>query len=113
MESVLGIFDIGKTNKKFFLLNRDYEVVHSETKVFKEVPDDDGYPSEDLEAISRWIKVTFREAFKLSRFNIEGINFTTYGSAFVNISETGKPVTRRSGSSLRGCRYGSSCRRRV
>jgi len=54
MESVLGIFDIGKTNKKFFLLNRDYEVVHSETKVFKEIPDDDGFPSEDLEAISKW-----------------------------------------------------------
>ena len=46
-----------------------------------------------MESISRWIKVTFREAFKFTRYNIEGVNFTTYGAAFVNISDSGKPVT--------------------
>lgn len=93
MESVIAIFDVGKINKNLFLLNRDYEIVHSESKVFKEIPDDDSFPSEDLESISRWIKVTFRDAFKLTRFNIEGLNFTTYGSAYVNIADNGKPIT--------------------
>jgi L-fuculokinase len=93
MQSVIAVFDIGKTNKKFILLNRDYQVVHQDIVAFKEVPDDDGYPSENLEDLSRWIKVTFREAIKLPQFNIEAVNFTTYGAGMVNLAENGKPVT--------------------
>ena len=93
MESVIAIFDIGKKDKKFFLLNRDYEVVYDDRAVFQPVPDEDGFTCENLEEITRWIKVTFREACKMTQFNIEAINFTTYGSGIVNIAENGKPVT--------------------
>lgn len=93
MQSVIAIFDIGKTNKKFLLLNRDYQVVHQDIVAFREIPDEDGFPSENLEDLTRWIKVTFRETIKMSQFNIEAVNFTTYGAALVNLAENGKPVT--------------------
>jgi sugar (pentulose or hexulose) kinase len=60
---------------------------------FKEIPDDDGFPSENLEDLTRWIKITFREAIKMPQFNIEAVNFTTYGAGLVNLGENGKPVT--------------------
>lgn len=93
MQSVVAIFDIGKSSKKFFLLNRDYQVVHQDIIVLNEVPDDDGYPSENLTELTRWVKVTFREASKMSQFNIEAVNFSTYGAGLVNLAENGKPVT--------------------
>ncbi len=93
MQSVIAIFDIGKTNKKFILLNRNYQVVHHDVAEFREVPDEDGFPSENLEDLQRWIKLTFREAIKMPQFNIEALNFTTYGAAMVNLAENGKPVT--------------------
>ena len=93
MESVIAIFDIGKKDKKFFLLNRDYEVVYEEKTVIHEISDNDGFTCENLEEIVRWIKLTFRAATKMTGFNIEAINFTTYGSGIVNLAENGKPVT--------------------
>lgn len=92
MQSVVAVFDIGKTNKKFILLNRDYQLVHQDISAFKEVPDDDGFPSENLEDLARWIKVTFREAIKMPQYNIEAVNFTTYGAGLVHLADNGKPV---------------------
>jgi sugar (pentulose or hexulose) kinase len=93
MQSVVAVFDIGKSSKKFILLNRDYQVVHQDIIGLKEIPDDDGFPSENLDDLSRWVKLTFREASKMSQYNIEAVNFSTYGSGLVNLSENGKPVT--------------------
>ena len=33
MQSVIAVFDIGKSSKKFILLNRDYQVVHQDIVV--------------------------------------------------------------------------------
>jgi len=93
MQSVIAVFDIGKSSKKFILLNRDYQVVHQDIVGFKELPDDDGFPSENLEDLTRWVKMMFREASKMPQFNIEAVNFTTYGAGVVNLAENGKPVT--------------------
>jgi sugar (pentulose or hexulose) kinase len=93
MQSVIAIFDIGKSSKKFILLNRDYQVVHQDIIGLKEVPDDDGFPSENLDDLTRWVKVTFREVSKMPQYDIEAVNFTTYGSGIVNLAENGKPVT--------------------
>ena len=40
---VLLVFDIGKTNKKFLLFNRELEIVYEEEIQFEEIKDDDGF----------------------------------------------------------------------
>ena len=50
--SVILIFDIGKTNKKFFLFDEDLKVIVNQSRSFDEIPDDDGFLSEDLNEIN-------------------------------------------------------------
>ncbi|MCH5714873.1 hypothetical protein [Niabella hibiscisoli] len=55
MVPVIAIFDIGKTNKKFFLFNEDYKIVEEVTVNFAEIEDEDGFACEDIRALRRWV----------------------------------------------------------
>ena len=56
---VTAIFDIGKTNKKFFLFDEDYQQIYKAYNRFPEIQDEDGYPTENLPAIQSWMKDLF------------------------------------------------------
>ena len=40
--SVIAVFDIGKTNKKFFLLDEGYQIVLERSVQFEEITDEEG-----------------------------------------------------------------------
>ncbi|MEL0456476.1 FGGY family carbohydrate kinase [Flavobacteriaceae bacterium SZ-1-7] len=93
MVNVTAVFDIGKTNKKFFLFDKDFKEVHKEYIKFDEIEDEDGHPTENLPALQAWLKKVFENILKESKFNIEAINFSTYGASFVHIDENGEVLT--------------------
>ncbi|WP_370476301.1 FGGY-family carbohydrate kinase [Tamlana flava] len=93
MVNVTAVFDIGKTNKKFFLFDKDFKEVHKEYIKFDEIEDEDGHPTENLPALQEWLKKVFENILKESKFNIEAINFSTYGASFVHIDENGEVLT--------------------
>lgn len=45
---VTAVFDIGKTNKKFFLFDAGYHEVYREYTSFDTIDDEDGQPTENL-----------------------------------------------------------------
>ncbi len=90
---VTAIFDIGKTNKKFFLFDAQFREVHRSYTRFEEQTDEDGDPCDDLKQLSAWMKATFAQALADPRFAIRRLNFSTYGASFVHIDEHGQPVT--------------------
>lgn len=90
---VIAIFDIGKTNKKFFLLNEQYKIVHERNVQFPEIMDEDGFPCDDVDQLSNWVINTIVESISLAEFEIKAINFSAYGASFVHIGENGKPVS--------------------
>lgn len=89
---VTAIFDIGKTNKKFFLfdegLNEVYKIYHR----LDYIEDEDGDPCESLVELTHWIKSTLNQAMDLPQFMIQKLNFTTYGASLVHLDKEGKPV---------------------
>jgi sugar (pentulose or hexulose) kinase len=87
---VIAIFDIGKTNKKFFLINEYYKIVLERTTAFAETTDDDGDPCEDVNMLKHWVEDTLKDAFSLKKFEIKSINFSTYGASFVHIDHDGQ-----------------------
>jgi len=87
---VIAIFDIGKTNKKFFLINEYYKIVLERTTSFPETTDDDGDPCEDVAMLKRWVEETFADVLSLKKFDIKAINFSTYGASFVHIDHNGQ-----------------------
>ena len=56
---VILIFDVGKTNKKVLLFNEQYRLVFEESKKFEEIKDEDGFPCEDVSALTEWVKDSF------------------------------------------------------
>lgn len=87
---VIAIFDIGKTNKKFFLIDEYYKIVLERTANFKETVDDDGDPCEDIDLLTNWVKQSLADILALKKFEIKALNFSTYGASFVHIDHDGK-----------------------
>lgn len=92
-QKVTAVFDIGKTNKKFFLFDKNFKEVHKEYISFEEIVDEDGHPTENLAALQAWLKEVFNRILKNKEFDIKAINFSTYGASFVHIDENGKVLT--------------------
>lgn len=90
---VTAIFDIGKTNKKFFLFDEDYQEVYKTYKRFDEIEDDDGYMADNLPAIQSWMKEIFNQILASEKYKVKAINFSTYGASFVHLGEDGLPLT--------------------
>jgi sugar (pentulose or hexulose) kinase len=90
---VTAVFDIGKTNNKFFLFDEDLREVFQTYTRFEPIPDEDGFPAENLPAMSAWMLQTFRDALALPEFEIKRLNFSTHGASFVHIDENGNPAT--------------------
>ena len=93
LQKVTAVFDIGKTNKKFFLFDKKYQEVFREYARFDEVKDEDGFPTENLEALKKWLKDLFHRILETQEYDIRAINFSTYGASFVHIDAQGKVLT--------------------
>ncbi len=91
--NVTAVFDIGKTNKKFFLFDKDYQEVFREYARFNEIKDEDGFPTENLEALQKWLKELFHRILESKEYDIKAINFSTYGASFVHVDGHGKVLT--------------------
>jgi sugar (pentulose or hexulose) kinase len=93
MKEVTAVFDIGKTNKKFFLFDEKFREVFREYTYIEEAKDEDGYLADNLLAINQWLKQCFNKALGSKDFRITAVNFSSYGASFVHIDAEGKPVT--------------------
>ncbi|MBL7870363.1 MAG: carbohydrate kinase [Cyclobacteriaceae bacterium] len=89
---VICIFDIGKTNKKIFLFDEDYKIRFEKSIELPETKDEDGFPCEDIHALTHWVTETFKEVALLKEFEIKAFNVSAHGASFVHVDETGKPV---------------------
>lgn len=92
-EVVIGIFDIGKTNKKFILFNEDLKVVSETENKFAEIVDDDGFECDDIEHIESWIKESVSKLVHSDKYDLKAVNFTTYGATLVYLDENGRRLT--------------------
>ena len=93
MLKVNAVFDIGKTNKKFFLFDIHYNEVHREYANLPLIRDEDGFETEDLTALRLWIKRTFDAILENEEFQVKTLNFSSYGASLVHLNYHGKPLT--------------------
>jgi sugar (pentulose or hexulose) kinase len=89
---LIAIFDIGKTNKKFFIFDEEYNIVYETSAHLPEISDEDGDACEDVHALTRWIKDTFHDLNSRAEFDISHINFSAYGASLVHVGENGEVV---------------------
>ncbi|WP_416444684.1 FGGY-family carbohydrate kinase [Leeuwenhoekiella sp. A16] len=86
-KTVTAIFDIGKTNKKFFLFDTNFQEVYREYIKIDEIVDEDGHPTENLPALRHWVKKVFDRILNTEKYNIKAINFSSYGASLVHLDK--------------------------
>jgi sugar (pentulose or hexulose) kinase len=91
--SVIAIIDVGKTNKKLFLFDEDYNIVYERSARFTETTDEDGDACENLESLRISIDDSLRELARKKEFKVKAINFSAYGASFVYTDDNGEPLT--------------------
>lgn len=77
---VTTVFDIGRTNKKFFLFKEDFQEVYREYTRFDEIIDEDSYPTEKLQVLEVWAKEVFDRMLDFPEYDIEALNFSPMAS---------------------------------
>ena len=90
---VIAIFDIGKTNKKLFLFDENYELVFERSERLAETSDEDGFPCENLETLRLSVFDSLKEIFSNEKFKVQAINFSAYGASLVYVNKNGEPLT--------------------
>jgi L-fuculokinase len=91
--STTAIFDIGKTNKKLFLFDQNYQIVYEKNDTLPEITDEDDDVCEDVALLSRWVVESFQEINQDERFDIVAVNFSGYGASFVHLGADLTPIT--------------------
>ena len=54
--NVLAVFDVGKTNKKLFLFDEQYQIVSEQSESLLPAMDEDGDACEDLPRLTAWVR---------------------------------------------------------
>ena len=85
--AVILIFDVGKTNKKVLLFDDQYRLVLEESRKFEEITDEDGFPCEDVDALTQWVRSAFEKIKQRDGFEVKAVNFSAYGASFVYLDE--------------------------
>jgi sugar (pentulose or hexulose) kinase len=92
-ETIIAIFDIGKTNKKLLLFNNDLNVISETEQKFAVIKDEDGFECDDIELIENWIKESVVRLVHSDKYELKAVNFTTYGATLVYLDADGKRLT--------------------
>lgn len=91
--SVIAIFDIGKTNKKLVLFTSDLKMILEKEQSFASIKDDDGFDCDDIDLIINWIKDTISDLVKSDIYDLEAVNFSTYGATLAYLDANGNRLT--------------------
>ncbi len=90
---VIAIFDIGRTNKKRLLFDTQYRLLDEQCVQLPETADEDGFPSEDLPLLTRWVKDSFDEMLTRKEIQVKAVNVSAYGASLVHLNKSLQPFT--------------------
>ncbi len=93
MEKVIAVFDIGKTNKKLLLFNKELKIVYLHEEEFPEIADEDGFECDDIDRIDKWIINSLTNLVEKGKYELAGVNFSTYGASLAWLNKEGKRLT--------------------
>lgn len=90
--NITVVFDIGRTNKKYVLFDENYGVVEEYSESLPETVDEDGFPTENLELLTEWVRSNWKKITENTGYTVRSVNATAYGASFVHLNESHKTV---------------------
>ena len=92
-QDVIAIFDIGKTNKKILLFDKQLKLVYQKEQKIEEILDEEGYSCDDLPLIEAWIIEEIRQFSFSADYSLKAVNFATYGATLIYLDKSYKRLT--------------------
>ncbi|HLX90947.1 MAG TPA: family 78 glycoside hydrolase catalytic domain [Puia sp.] len=80
---IIVVFDAGRTNKKMLLFDESWRLIHEKSRHLRDITDADGFPCENIFALTDWVKDGFEQLLRDRNYEIKAVNFSAYGSALV------------------------------
>lgn len=74
------------------MLDKAYRIVLEKCTVLPETTDEDGFPCEDLNALSNWVRETWSSLINQRYLDIQAANVAAYGASVVLTDASGTPV---------------------
>ena len=74
------------------LFDETYKLLQEETIQLEETTDEDGFPCEDVNSLTKWVEQKFSEILFKKDIDVKAINFSAYGASFVYIDSKGKMI---------------------
>jgi len=87
------VFDVGKTNQKYFVFNTENKILKREKVTIPKVLDEDGHMAENIEGIVTWLRESFDLIMASNEFKIDKVNFSGFGATLVHLDEKKEVVT--------------------
>ena len=87
------VFDIGKTNQKYFVFNTENKILKREKFTIPKVLDEDGHIAENIQGITTWLREIFDLTMTSDKFKIDKVSFSGFGATLVHLDENKKVVT--------------------
>nr|WP_295932758.1 FGGY family carbohydrate kinase [uncultured Dyadobacter sp.] len=90
---VTAVFDIGRTNKKYVLFDEKYNIVHEFSESLPETVDEDGFPTENCELLTKWVQDHWAALLADPKYDIKAVNVAGYGASLVHLDASNRPLT--------------------
>ena len=88
------VFDVGKTNQKYFVFNTENKILKREKVTIPKVLDEDGHMAENIEGIIMWLRESFDFIMDYNEFKIDKVSFSGFGATLVHLDKN-KTVIKR------------------
>ncbi|MGB8491670.1 MAG: FGGY family carbohydrate kinase [Bacteroidales bacterium] len=92
-EKIIAIFDVGKTNKKTVLFDRNLRLISEDEIRFDQITDDDGFECDDIERIEKWVSDSLVRLARSDKYELTAVNYSTYGATLAYLDPSGKRFT--------------------
>jgi len=86
------VFDIGKTNQKYFLFDADFKILAREKISISKIEDEQGHIAENIQEIVSWMKKSFQTLLASEIFEIHMVSFSGFGATLIHLDDNGQLV---------------------
>ena len=86
------VFDVGKTNQKYFVFDAENKILVREKVSLSKIEDEDGHSAENIFEIVSWMRKSLETLLASDIFVIHKVNFSAFGATLIHLDEKGEVV---------------------
>lgn len=87
------VLDIGKSHKKCFVFDKNWQIVFEKSEILPTISDEDGDPCEDIDLLTNWVRDSYALVCNKPELTVTHVHATAYGASLVYLDREGSVLT--------------------